>query len=101
MAFRLLRICSREDVFEQRLEDLKVNFLIPLRYHPKIIDAKFRKVRNLPGVDFDARRKQSLVKKPSKYRQTNRVTAPFDYSLFLPKISGVLNKPYNAILFIF
>ena len=99
MAFRLLRICSREDVFEQRLEDLKVNFLIPRNYHPKIIDTEFRKVRNLPGVDFDARRKQSLVKKPSKDKQTNRVTAPFDYSPFLPKISGVLNKHYNAMLF--
>ena len=29
MAFMLLRICSRKTIFEERLEDLKTNFLIP------------------------------------------------------------------------
>ena len=39
MAYRLLRICSTEVTFEARLEELKTEFLIPRKYHPKIIDA--------------------------------------------------------------
>ena len=63
MAFRLMRICSREVIFEERLEELKFNFLIPRNYHPKIIDAEFKKVRSLPGADFVDRRLSSLAKK--------------------------------------
>ena len=62
MAFRLMRICSREVIFEERLEELKFNFLIPRNYHPKIIDAEFKKVRSLPGADFvDRRLREALV----------------------------------------
>ena len=85
MAFRLLRICSREEIFEIRLEELKNKFLIPRNYHPKIIEAEFQKIRNLPGINFFERRKMSLEKKQPKDKQTNRTTAPFDFNPFLPK----------------
>ena len=99
MAFRLLRICSRENIFEQRLEDLKVNFLLPRQYSPKIVDAEFRKIKNLPGVDFTERRKISLEKKLPKDKETKRIIAPFTYDPFLPKISSVLKKHYRSLLF--
>ena len=98
MAFRLLRICSREEIFEIRLEELKNKFLIPRNYHPKIIEAEFQKIRNLPGINFFERRKMSLEKKQPKDKQTNRTTAPFDFNPFLPKISSVLDKHFKAML---
>ena len=41
MGFRLLRICSDENIFEKRLAELKNNFLIPRNYTPKLIDSEF------------------------------------------------------------
>ena len=52
MAFRLPRIYSRENIFEERLEELKTDFLLPRNYHPKIIEAEYKKIRNLPGNNF-------------------------------------------------
>ena len=49
MGFRLMRICSTEQRFESRLAELKSNFLIPRQYNPKVIEAQFKRIRNLPG----------------------------------------------------
>ena len=70
--FRLLRICSREDIFEARLEDLKNNFLLPRNCHHKNVDAEFKKVRNHPGNKFTERRMMSLEKKLPKDKQTKK-----------------------------
>ena len=99
MAFRLMRICSREVIFEERLEELKFNFLIPRNYHPKIIDAEFKKVRSLPGADFVDRRLSSLAKKVPQEKQTDRLIAPFNFDPFLPKIGPILNKHFNSMVF--
>ena len=45
MAFRLLRICSTETICEERLEELKQNFLIP-----RVIDG-VDNVDNIEDVD--------------------------------------------------
>ena len=94
-----MRICSNENLFEKRLEELKTEFLIPRKYHPKVIDAEFRKVRNLPGNNFTERRKKSLEKRPAKDKKTSRLAAPFNFSPFLPKISNVLEKHFNSMIF--
>ena len=99
MAFRLLRICSEENIFEARLEELKNDFLIPRNYHPKIIDAEYKKVRNLPGNSFFEKRMKSLEKKKPKDKQTKRLTAPFNFNPFLPRISDVLTKHFNSMVF--
>ena len=99
MAFRMLRICSKENIFEQRLEELKNDFLIPRNYHPNIIEAEFKKIRNLPGADFMDRRKNSLVKKTSKDKETKRLTAPFNFDPFLPKLGPILSKHFNSMIF--
>ena len=99
MAFRLMRICSSEDVFEKRLEELKIDFLMPRKYHPKVIDAEFKKVRNLPGNNFTERRLKSLEKMKRKDNKSNRLVAPFNYNPFLPKVSTVLEKHFNTMLF--
>ena len=48
MAFR---ICSTEEKFENRLKELKDDFLLPRQYHPKVIDTQFNRIRSLPGKD--------------------------------------------------
>ena len=99
MAFQLFRICSNEVIFEERLEELKENFLIPRNYHPKIIGSEFKKVKNLPGANFIERRQNSLAKKVPQDKQTDRLIAPFNFDPFLPKLSPVLNKHFNSMVF--
>ena len=78
---------------------MKNNFLLPRNYHPKVVESEFKKVRNLPGDCFEEKRKNSLVKKLPKDKQTKRLTAPFNFNPFLPKISTVLQKHHKAMLF--
>ena len=59
MGLRLLRICSSEAMFENRLQELKDDFLVPRNYKPRIIDTKFKK---LPGTSYDERRREALKK---------------------------------------
>ena len=99
MAFRLLRICSREAVFEERLEELKENFLIPRNYNPKLIETEFKKVRNLPGANFMEKRENSLAKKTTQDKPTDRLIAPFNFDPFLPKLSPILRKHFNTMVF--
>ena len=99
MAFRLLRICSTESIFQERLEELKQDFLIPRNYHSKIIDAEFKKIQNLPGSNFVEKRQNSLAKKMPKDKQSTRLTAPFDFNPFLPKMSSILDKHFRAMIF--
>ena len=99
MAFRLLRICSTEDSFEKRLEELKSEFLIPRNYHNKIIESQYSRIRNLPGMNYLERRKNSLVKKEKKKKDNSRIISPLDYNPLLPNISEVLQKHHRSMLF--
>ena len=99
MAFRLIRICSTEEKFEERLTELKNDFLIPRQYNPKVIDSQFKRIRNLPGMDYIERRKKTLEKKERKSNETNRLVAPLDFNPVLPKMSGILDKHHKAMLF--
>ena len=97
MAFRLLRICDSEEKFEDRLNQLKTEFLIPRHYKSKLIDQQFNRVRSLPGSNFTERRNLALVKK-LKSKNTDRVIAPFDYNPVLPKISKVMPKHHRTMI---
>ena len=102
MAFRLLRICSTEESFEQRLKELKTEFLIPRNYISKVIDTQFTRIRNLPGLDYKERRKNSLVKKEKKRKsqeEKSRIISPIDYNPLLPNISEVFKKHHKSMLF--
>ena len=77
MAFWLLRICSSEDRFEARLEQLKTDFLLPRNYNSKVVEAQFTRIRNLPGGTYLERRKKALEKKEkNRDVQKDRVVAP-------------------------
>ena len=99
MAFRLLRICSNEGLFETRLKELKKEFLIPRGYKSQIIEGQFKKVKNLPGNTFSEKRREALKKKEKTETNVNRIIAPFNYNPLLPKISTVLVKHYTAMIF--
>ena len=73
--------------------------MIPRNYHHKIIEAEFKKIRNLPGADFSDRRQNSLIKRISQDKQTNRLTAPFNFDPFLPKLSPIFTKHFNSMIF--
>ena len=96
-AFRLLRICDSEEVFETRLSELKTNFLIPRNYSRKLINTQFQKVRELPGNNYVERRKLALVKK-QKLQNSDIVIGVFDFNPLLPKISTVINKHYRTMI---
>ena len=66
MGFRLLRICSSKPLFEIRLKELKEHFLIPRDYKPRIIDAQFKRLTELPGANYDEQRREALKKKEEK-----------------------------------
>ena len=99
MGFRLLRICSNETSFENRLEELKQDFLIPRSYNPKIIDAQFKRIRELPGSTYCEKRAEALKKKQKVQNTSKRIISPFDYNPLLPKISSVITKHHKAMLF--
>ena len=100
MAFRLLRICDEENIFEERLAELKNNFLLPRSYKSRIIENQFKRVKELPGENYAQRRKLALQKKiRNQDPQTKkRVKAVFDFNPLLPKISTVLKKHHRTML---
>ena len=100
MAFRLIRICSGEEDFKKRLVELKEDFLIPRGYKPKIIDGQYKRIMELPGDTYLQRRKEALKKKEKKQAGAeHRVIVPFVYNPLLPKLSTVLSKHYNTMIF--
>ena len=98
MAFRMLRICSKEDSFEARLSELKNNFLIPRGYTPKLIDGQFDRIRKLPGNTFEEKRLYSLEKQVRDNTHKDRIIVPIDYNPHMAKPGEVLRKHYNAMI---
>ena len=99
MAFRLLRICSSELKFEERLTELKNEFLVPRNYNSKVIESQFKRIRNLPGSTYTEKRILALEKKENKKEENKRITAPMDFNPNLPKISDVFNKHFKSMMF--
>ena len=98
MAFRILRICSEQEIFEKRLDELKNEFLIPRNYKAKLIDEQFSRIKNLPGIDFKEKRKEALKKVKKQTKQSNRIIAPLDFNPHLPIPSKILQKHHRALL---
>ena len=97
MAFRFLRICDNEQLFEERLSELKNNFLIPRNYTSKLINNQFKRVRELPGANYTERRKLALEKR-QKNTDSDRVIGVFDHNPVLPRIGSVIVKHYRTMI---
>ena len=98
MAFRLLRICSSESIFESRLFELKKEYLIPRGYKNNVIEQQFSKVRNFPGASFVEKRKQALLKRNVTKNDSDRVIAVMDYNPHLPNANMVLTKHHRSMI---
>ena len=95
MCFRLMRICDSEDLFEKRAAELKKDFLMPIGYKSRLIEAQYDCVRNLPGENYVEKRKLALEKKV-RLKQSDRVIGVFDFNPVLPNIGGVLKKHWRT-----
>ena len=95
-----MRICSEEEYFNKRLEELKTNFLIPRNYHTKVIEGQFKRVKNLPGTTYSERRNNALKKKEVKINEKkDKVIAAVDFNPSLPKMSEVFSKHFKSMIF--
>ena len=86
-------------MFKKRLQELKEDFLIPRGYKPRIIDGQYKRILELPGGTYLEKRKEALKKKEKNQGDNKRVIVPFLYNPLLPKLSTVLLKHYNTMLF--
>ena len=96
MAFRL------RTNFENRLDELKEEFLIPRNYNRKVIESQFTRIRNLPGLDYEERRRNSLEKKEKQKKSIEnkpRIIAAIDFNPMLPNIGEILKKHHISMLF--
>ena len=87
LAFRLRRICSREEDFEKRLDELKCD-LLSRQYHPKIIKAAFDRIRLIPRLEAI----QKVVKPPS-----DRKILALTYHPTLPSVSSIVKKHWSVM----
>ena len=94
MAFRLLRIVSSPEMFQQRLSELKTDYLIPRDYKNKVIEDAFDKVRKITREEALAK----VDKKTHNQKNKGRVVVPLDYNPRLPNQNMVLKKHHRAML---
>ena len=100
MAFRLLRICHSEELSKLRMTELKNETLLPQNYKSNLIDSQFQRICNLPGENYEEKRKLALEPKQSKgSKHKDRVVAPFTYSPFLPAVGRVFAKHHSNMIF--
>ena len=98
MGFRLLRICSSQESFERRLEELKTNFLMPSGYKSKLIDESFNRIRNLTGESFEDKRNEALKKKAKEDKNKDRIVVPIDFNPHMAPPGAVMKKHYKAMI---
>ena len=89
LAYRLLRICSDEENFKRRLEELRQDLLLRC-YKPKIIHDAFERVLKID-------RKEAL-KKVSKIEGEKTTMFVANYHPSLPSISKTLKKHYDVMI---
>ena len=88
LAYRIRRICSDEDQFEQRLAKLKHD-LLNRNYKNRIIEEAFDKIRLVP-------RKQALEK---VHKETNqREVLTVTYHPGLPSVTSTVKKHWQVMV---
>ena len=87
LSYRLLRICSKREVFLARLEELRTD-LISRGYRPKIIHDAFERIKKIP-------REAALQKVQSK--TTTREAYITTYHPALPSLSKIVRKHHHVM----
>ena len=67
-------------------------------FKPKLIDAEFEKVGNLPGIKVRERRKQALQTVKKGVENAGRIVATLDFNPHMPKVSQVFRKHHRTML---
>ena len=88
LGYRLLRICSREDMFLQRLLELK-NDLVSRSYHVKIIEEAFERLRNLD--------RSEALKKVTREKENKRDLLAITFHPGLPQVSQMVKKHHGVM----
>ena len=83
LAYRLLWICSTDNLLTKRLDELK-HFLLNRNYKSRLIDAAFDKIRNMNRTDSLKRKDKRKIKKRGPFRTTSHPG--------LPNIPQILKK---------
>ena len=90
LAYRVKRNCSRPEMVEQRLEELKEK-LLQRDYRQRIIDNAFEKIRVLD-------RDKTLEKVVRVSDNEKRVRALFQFDLRLPNLSAIFRKNWQLMV---
>ena len=88
LAYRLLRICSMPEQFQQRLEELK-NDLLSREYKPKIIEDAFKRIGKIT--------REEALKRVEGWKG-ERVPLVVTYHPCLPSVSGVVRKHWSVMI---
>ena len=88
LALRIVRICSKPEARDLRLEELK-QLLLDRNYKLKIINAAISKAKNVSRSEALKR----VVRPP-----TNRPVFPVTHHPSLPSIPQIVNKHYRALI---
>ena len=94
MAFRLLRICSSEELFETRLSELKHEVLIPRQYKPSVIESAFKRVKQITREE--ALKKVDNEEKAKKKQK--RIICPFDYNPRSKDLPNTIKKLHIGLV---
>ena len=88
LGYRLLRICSQETTFKQRLEELRQD-LFSRNYSPKIVDDAFKRVVTISREDA----LKKVVKKTNE-----RECLAIKFHPGLPSVAKVLKRHHEVML---
>lgn len=89
LAYRIRRICSEEDTFEMRLQELK-EMLTIRDYKPRIIDEAITRVRQIP-------REEAIRKVIYNQTSSQKINFTIHFDPRLPKISHIVNKHFDLM----
>ena len=89
LGYRLLRICSREETFKQRLEELKED-LISRSYNMKVIQQAFNRLKDVSRSD--------ALKKVTREQKTSREVLSIVYHPGLPQVSQLIKKHHSVMI---
>ena len=88
LAYRLLRICSDQNTFKKRLEELRQNLLLR-SYNPKIIQDAFDKIKCID--------RQEALKRVTKNKEST-TTIVTNFHPSMPSISKIMKKHWSVMV---
>ena len=86
--YRLVRICSEEEMLNKRFSELK-DLLLSRSYKIKIIDGAINKAKQID-------RQEALKKKEKK--KSSRIPFVITYHPALPSVSNILNRAWRIMI---